>query len=341
MCDQTNNTKPNDLLKRLVQHAKYGRSAPAPIMASMSLPKISDDNSLLHNVDGGGNRGNGGNGGNGGGNGGNGGSGGFGGGIQTNCNADPSQSICQQFCQFQPNAAWCNQGPTCQNVTTCEPDTTTTALKTITADTSDGKGPNQFCTIRAVTQLSQDAAALKTEIDAMSAGGNTNLVSAISWAWKTISPNSPYAGYKVIKPYNSASHEKVIVFMTDGDNTWGTTSNSNDSYYSPFGFFWNKRLGKANAPGKSCNNQDVTKSNRTCYMDAMTLKACEAAKTAGVKIYTIGFSTASSPISSSGQSLLQSCASSSSNYYLATNASQLNAAFAAIGDSLQGLHISR
>ncbi len=311
VCTQTNNTNPSDFLNRLIQHAKYGRSAAKPVNASMSLPKISDDNSLLHNVDGGG--------------------GGGGGGNKP------------WWCPWFPTNPQCTGGggPTCTNVTTCEPDTTVTTPKTITADTSSGKGPNQFCTIRPVTQLSQNAAALKTEIDAMSAGGNTNLVSAVSWAWKTISPNSPYANYKVIKPYATPSHEKVIVFMTDGDNTWGSTSNSNGSYYSPFGFFWNKRLGKADAPGKSCNNQDVGSSNVTCYMDAMTLKACNAAKAQGIKIYTIGFSTASDPISSSGQSLLQSCATSSSNYYLATNASQLNAAFAAIGDSLQGLHISR
>jgi len=39
--------------------------------------------------------------------------------------------------------------------------------------------------------------------------------------------------------------------------------------------------------------------------------------------------------------LLEACASAPSNYYLATNASQLNAAFEDIGNSLAGLHLSR
>lgn len=336
VCDQTNLDLPGGLLQRSI-HSARAWSANTSKQLSL-LPKISEGKSLILKTDRdddddddrrGDGRGGGGS--------------PWDGvpGLNTNCNANPAAPQCVSFCQFQPNAPWCSQGPSCRNVETCEPSTTVTTPLTISADESGGKGPNQFCTIRPVTQLSQDAPALKAEIEAMSSGGNTNLISGIAWAWKTISPNSPYAQYKTIKPYNAPSHEKVIVFMTDGDNTWGTTGNANGSYYSPFGYFWNKRLGKADAPGKSCHNQDVSSSNRTCYMDAMTLKACNAAKAAGIKIYTIGFSTAGQAISSAGQALLEACASTSSNYYLATNANQLNAAFAAIGDSLQGLRISR
>ncbi len=76
-------------------------------------------------------------------------------------------------------------------------------------------------------------------------------------------------------------------------------------------------------------------------MDAKTLEACTNAKAAGVKIFTVGFSSGGNGISSAGKALLEACASAPSNYYLATNASQLNAAFEDIGNSLAGLHLSR
>jgi hypothetical protein len=112
----------------------------------------------------------------------------------------------------------------------------------------------------------------------------------------------------------------------------------------PFGYAWNNRLGTAtNAAGINIGTvmQNNTESGRSNFMDAKTLEACTNAKAAGVKIFTVGFSSGGSGISSDGRALLQACASTTSNYYLATSSAGLLQAFTDIGNSLQGLHISR
>ena len=87
--------------------------------------------------------------------------------------------------------------------------------------------------------------------------------------------------------------------------------------------------------------QNNTESGRSNFMDAKTLEACTNAKAAGVKIFTVGFSSGGSGISSDGQALSQACASTPSNYYLANSSSALLVTFIDIGNSLQGQHISR
>jgi len=176
---------------------------------------------------------------------------------------------------------------------------------------------------------------LRNEIDAMVATGTTNLVEGFMWAWKTLSPLGPYANVSDIKPNGEKGNEKVIVFMSDGDNVWSSTSNSNGSEYGPLGYFWNDRLGQAPSLGS------VSGFNTQTWMDTKTLEACTNAKQAGIKVFTIAFSTPNDPISTAGNNLLRACADDPSKYFLATNASELSLAFRAIGDSLVGLHLSK
>ena len=158
------------------------------------------------------------------------------------CNSKPWKKKCKNYCENNPKAPWCDnkdddddKGATCKNVTTCEPDTTKTTKLTISASTNFG--PNKGCETRAVTQLSTNATELKSEIDKMKSLGTTKLISAVMWAWKTISPNSPYAQFEQIEDYTKENHQKVLVLMTDGDNTWSGTWNSNKSQFGPFGYY--------------------------------------------------------------------------------------------------------
>ncbi len=67
--------------------------------------------------------------------------------------------------------------------------------------------------------------------------------------------------------------------------------------------------------------------NNYTSADTKTKATCDTAKKAGVEIFTVAFMAPSK-----GQTLLQYCASSTSNYYDAQNAAQLVAAFKEIGD---------
>ncbi len=55
------------------------------------------------------------------------------------------------------------------------------------------------------------------------------------WGWRTISPNAPFADGVA---YNTSNNTKVIVLMTDGQNTWFDAANAlNGSDYSAYGYY--------------------------------------------------------------------------------------------------------
>jgi Flp pilus assembly protein TadG len=214
-------------------------------------------------------------------------------------------------------------------------------------------GPNLLCSSTALTPLTTDTSdttGVKKAITAMTALGDTNLLSGVMWGWRTISPNGPFGalasnvsvGPQTPKPYSyrspdGAPNQKVIVLLTDGDNHWGgqgseAYSDDNKSAYSAVGFFWENRLGGSSNP--------TTPANAYSQMNAATLQACTNAKKAGITIYTVGF-TASDGISAAGQKLLADCASDSSKAFVAANGTALNDAFKKIADSMSVLRLSQ
>lgn len=81
------------------------------------------------------------------------------------------------------------------------------------------------------------------------------------------------------------------------------------------------------------NTQNRFTSN-TSRIDARTRAACTAAKAAGITIYTI-------LVMEGSASLLQSCASSSSNYFYLTSANQIITTFDTIGSQLTRLRVAK
>ncbi|MBE7249235.1 MAG: hypothetical protein INR63_30220 [Actinomycetospora chiangmaiensis] len=192
-------------------------------------------------------------------------------------------------------------------------------------------GPNLLCQSRPLTLLTTESATLNAAVNAMTPDGDTNLVGGFMWAWRTISPNGPFAGVpgsggRTPAPYGSTN--KVIILMTDGFNHWANAPAAiNGSAYSSFGYFANGRLGA------------TTASNYRNLMDGATLSACANAKAAGVQVFTVGFSTPSDPIDATGLDLLQSCASQPGMAYVAPDGAALVAAFGEIAGRLGGLRL--
>jgi Flp pilus assembly protein TadG len=94
--------------------------------------------------------------------------------------------------------------------------------------------------------LSTDWTALNSKIDAMTPTGNTNVTIGLQLAWQSLSPVAPFNA-----PAVSPDLDKVIIALTDGDNTqnrWSSTQS---------------------------------------VIDARTDKVCTNAKTDNIKIYTI------------------------------------------------------
>jgi Flp pilus assembly protein TadG len=70
--------------------------------------------------------------------------------------------------------------------------------------------------------------ALNDKIDAMTPAGNTNTTIGLVWGWHSLTPNLPLTQGAAVAP----DLDKVIIMLTDGDNTedrWSTTQSSIDA----------------------------------------------------------------------------------------------------------------
>ena len=212
-------------------------------------------------------------------------------------------------------------------------------------------GPNFMCNARALQTLTTDMTKVTGTsgiIDAMTAKGDTNVLSGLMWAWRTISPNGPFTvarnssnisvtGLTDPKAYTATNNNKVIVLLTDGMNHWSDNPKSPyKSAYSALGYYVNNRVAAFDTNGSGT----TTSSNYRAEMDAAVLSACTNAKNAGVTIYTVGFSISSDPIDAAGQSMLQSCATTG-KYFLATDSATLTAAFSNIASNLTKLRLTQ
>ena len=193
---------------------------------------------------------------------------------------------------------------------------------TTSVDTSGGKGPNMGCTMQPISRLTTSYSALKTSIDAMVATGNTNVPMGLMWGWHTITPNAPFADGKA---YGTDKLKKIVILMTDGENTFGESSNPNDSAYIGLGYIFQNRLGISSG----------TESQRRDKMDARMAQVCTNMKAKGIEIYVIGVM-----VDSYTAGLLKACATDSSHYFDVSASSQLNDVFNTIAGSIANLHLA-
>jgi von Willebrand factor type A domain len=145
------------------------------------------------------------------------------------------------------------------------------------------------------------------------------------WGWHSLSPNAPLADGAA---YGAANVRKVIILMTDGENTMGdpgSNSEQNKSYYSGLGYIWQGLLGIFSG----------SSSTRTQAMDARLNALCTNIKAKDITLYTVRVE-----VRSGASAVLQNCASSSDKYYDVQDVSQLTAAFESIAGSIDTLHIS-
>jgi len=196
-------------------------------------------------------------------------------------------------------------------------------------------GPNAGCAMKEVQRLSTNYSGLRTAIDGLVASGETNVPLGMMWGWHAISPNTPFADGVA---YNTQGVTKIIVLMTDGDNTMNTpgSSNQNESWYHGYGYIWQNNLGITSGSSSTrtsrLNDRFVAPAS-----SPNSASVCSNAKAKNIVVYTIGVG-----VSDSSKALLERCASSSSKYYdVNASASNLDAAFTAIAGSIDNLRISR
>ena len=157
----------------------------------------------------------------------------------TSCTGSGSTLSCQH--------AWVPNARNTWNGCVYDRDQNADALNTATGTSTTNYRAHQAlnCPTSMMT-LSTDWSALNSKIDAMTPTGNTNVTIGLQLAWQSVSPTAPFNA-----PATSPDLDKVIIVLTDGDNT--------QNRWSP--------------------TQSV--------IDARTEKVCTNAKADNIKIYTI------------------------------------------------------
>lgn len=208
--------------------------------------------------------------------------------------------------------------------------------------TNAQKGPNADCPYTAVTPLTGTPATVRTAINNMVADGGTNIHEGTVWGFRALSPTVPFTEGGA---YDEAT-AKILIIMTDGENTAYQNNNLNGSYYySAYGYPYNSRNNDANS--SSVGNIDrlgSMSSNNTNLVDEMnarTLQACANARAAGINIYTIGLATDSATQSSptTVRNMLTECAGSSERAFFPAQPGELKSVFQRIASQLAALRL--
>jgi hypothetical protein len=200
----------------------------------------------------------------------------------------------------------------------------------------------------------------------MIAKGGTNIAEGLAWGWRTLTSGQPFVEGRA---RNTKENLKVIVLMTDGENTYNAAytsgeqielSSANRSQFGTYGF--GQYLDTSKGTAKLVNGRmfDATKTttakpaiaNITAAMNETMSITCENIKKDGtndeggdgIVIFAIAFDLKDgSPI----KDRLRNCASngidgkSNKLYYDAKNSNDLLLAFSAITDEISALRISR
>ncbi len=182
-------------------------------------------------------------------------------------------------------------------------------------------GPNAGCEIQPIMRLTQDYNALRSRINSMTAVGDTIILTGLMWGWHLLSPSAPF--YDGVA-YNSTRYKKIMILMTDGQNSNVVASNSNQSYYSGIGYIWQNRIG-------TTSNNATTRRN---VLDAKLATACTNAKNAGITIYTVRLETPGDA------TIMRNCATSADMFYDVDDSDDLEDAFEEIANSIQNLRIT-
>jgi Flp pilus assembly protein TadG len=188
-------------------------------------------------------------------------------------------------------------------------------------------GPNSGCTMQPVIRLTTDTASIKTAISNMNAVGDTNIPMGLVWGWHTLSPNAPFADGS---SYSTQHLKKVVILMTDGENTMTNpgSSNANGSYYSGLGYIWQNIMQGLTSSSSSTARQNA--------MDARLALLCTNMKAKNIIIYTVRVE-----VTSGTSTVLQNCASGPDKFYDVQDVSQLGVAFDSIAGSIDNLRISK
>lgn len=187
---------------------------------------------------------------------------------------------------------------------------------------SYGRGPAMLCNSRPILPLANTKQLVLDAVDDMEANGGTNITEGLMWGWRTLSPAQPFTEGR---DYNDVANRKIIILLTDGSNDWAPASNFNRSYYLPWGYISQGRLGITSG----------SKSQIIARMNDRLEEACENVDGSGIRVYSITFGS----LDSDTTDLMRNCATQDNLYYHAPDSDDIAAAFEAIAADIKNLRI--
>lgn len=132
----------------------------------------------------------------------------------------------------------------------------------------------------------------------------TYIPAGLLWAWNVLSNDSPYTEGRTKAAMQAVQGRKVVVLMAEGDNNV--------------------------APRADGSTSTATATELNTITNPLMLQTCTNMKADGIQIYVVAILGTTA----AGQTLLQSCASSSSHFYYAANPQALTDAFKDISSKM-------
>ena len=191
------------------------------------------------------------------------------------------------------------------------------------ATLDENNGPNKYC-VQPLLGMTDNKATIEASIDSMEARGATMINLGLAWGWRMLSPRWQGLWGGVMDTnglpldYDTPSMNKVVILMTDGDNTFSGNN------YTAYDMLHEGHIGTTSS------------STAASILDTRTSQVCNAMKANNILIYTIAFGTG---VSTTSQNLLRNCATSPAYYFNSPSAGDLDAAFTTIANQLNSLHI--
>jgi Flp pilus assembly protein TadG len=186
------------------------------------------------------------------------------------------------------------------------------------------QGPNTYCA-QPLTQMTQDKQTILDGIDSMQPIGGTIIPTGMAWAWRMLSPRwrgvwpGTMENNDLPLDYDSPAMNKVVILMTDGDNSFGSGD------YTAYGALNEGRLGTSNS------------NTANSVLNSKTKDLCDSMKSHDITIYTIALGE---DINSTSANMLKNCASKSAYYFASPTTDDLESAFETIANQLNSLHIT-
>jgi len=153
-----------------------------------------------------------------------------------------------------------------------------------------------------ILPLTSNMRKARSSINGLKPRGWTYIPSGITWGWRTLEGELPI---RVKAAPTDTDHKKVMVIMTDGQNTRSKSQLTHEG-------------------------QNINDAN------AKTARLCDKVKGDDIEVYTIAYALDDRTT----KNLMRDCASSTAKFFDASNAAELSQAFEQIGRSLDVLRIS-